>query len=269
MRKRSNRGKSKNIFVRLFEKIFLLFFLLWKSIPILIIAAIFYFSFFGVKDLLSADSHFQIASLKIFPRGILTDQEYQALERRSTGVNLLKADLRTLRAMIETNPKVKQADVVRKLPNELEITLTPRKVAMQFRTSPRGPFYTLGEDAVVMSSADSRDLSLIEFSNFDYAAKRLSPLDRYSDPSWHKLQSILDSLKKHDATKREKVDRVSVDKTGNFTVSFVGGLELVLRDTSDMTNQKMIALGNLLASPERDLIAYIDLRHLDIILKYK
>lgn len=269
MPKRSTRGKSKNIFARLIEKIFFLAYLLWKSIPTLLIAAVFYFSFFSVKDLLSADAYFQVATLKIFPRGILSDQEYQALEQRATGLNILKADLRKIRAMIEMNPKVKQADVIRKLPNELEILLTPRKPAMQLKGALRGLFYTLGEDGVVMSSSETRDLSLIELTHLDYSTRNLKPLDRYSDPAWYKLEGILEFLRKNDATKREKIDRIQVDKMGNFTISFIGGLDIVLRDTSDLTTQKMIALGNLLASEERNLIAYIDLRHIDLILKYK
>jgi len=269
MPKRSGRGKSKNIIVSFFDKIISLCIFIWKSVPVLIIAGIFYFSFFSVKDLLSADAYFQIASLKIFPRGILTEQEYQALERRSTGVNLLKADLRKLTAMIEKNPKVRQASVIRKLPNELEIFLTPRKAARQLKTSPRGAYYTLGEDGIVMAVSDVRDPALLQLLHFDYPVKKFALLDRYQDAALRKLDSVINALSQNDATKKEKISTVSVDKTGSFSVAFSDGVEILLRDTGDLTNQKMMALGNLLQSEERQLIAYIDLRHLDIILKYK
>lgn len=269
MKRRPPKYKSSKPLKNIFQSVKNALSAAWKIVPFAVVFGFFYFTFFGVRQLLLADSFFQVAVMKVFPKGILTDTQYQELERYGRGMNLLEVDLKRLKRYIETNPDVRYAHILRRLPNELEIYLTKRIPKFQLRVSPQGQFYTVDSEGVVMRVSKTADPALPVFIHYTHSVRHLDLLDGYQHPMWQKMQQILDILRTDDMVKNEKIPTIALEAPALLTFSMTNGPDLKIASPEDLSSQKMAALGRLLTGAERQQLAYIDLSRQDIVVKYK
>ncbi len=243
--------------------------LTWRSLPAIGVAGFFYFSFFGIQHLLSADPYFQIQALRIFPKGVLSLGEYDQLEKMCTGANLLTIDLNRLAAFVRRNPNVKNVQVVRHLPNELEIFMVPRKPQFQLWLGPRARFYTIDEDGAVVKVVDRLDPSLLLIEHPSYAKKALAPLEQYKPIFWEKFLEVVRIFRTHAATKDERIRKVTIDPNAHFSFLLANGPVIRIAEIADYTDEKGVALAKMLRSEERQRLDYVDLRHQDIVVRFK
>ncbi len=263
-------GSKKFSFLRdVFEAFNWCLGLFWKAAPLLILTAAVYSGFFGIRNVLYADPYFQINVLKVFPKGVLTSDEYTGFEREIRGRSLLGINLERLSSVIKSNPRVKRVSILRHLPAELEIFIVPRDPIASLALSPKGEFYTIDDDGVVMAISKSPAPDLIQFSNYYYSHKKLDVFDKYRDASIKALPVILKAFRENEVTKEEIIRTISMDPLGNFSIGLMGGPTLRVCDDIALGLQKLSATRNLLAPPERGRIVNIDLCLNDVVVERK
>ena len=260
MKRRSGGGYKKfSLGKFFFELLRSVFQFVWKGLPYGSAFIIFYFAFFGTHHLLHADSYFHVTVLKVFPKGILTSEEYSMLERKCRDANILDFDLTRLSNFIKTDPRVKQVTVYRHLPNELEVFMVPRKPLAQLHFSPKGDFYTIDEEGIVMEKTRFPTSGLIVLNHYDYPRKNLNMFDQYQFDAFRKFPNIISALKQNEVTKSESISEMSVDHLGNYSIFLTNGPELRICQDAAENLRKLNVMNHLIVTNEREKIEYIDL----------
>jgi len=254
-------------FVLLIRVFVALIHFLWKRLAWCLTAASALTVFFWVRQALYADPYFGIDTVRIFPRGILSESEYTRIEKASIGKNLLTFNLDSLSSLIELNPKVKRATVIRQLPNELDIYMVPRKPELQLQVAPRGNFYLLGTDNTVMAINEDPDPKHILLMDYHYPQKKLSLFEKYQPKARLLIERVLETWPTSEATKREVMQRMSLDHLGNLSVHLLNGPELIFGESGVDHFRKLEAVRHLLEGAERQNLVYIDLRYADVVIK--
>jgi cell division septal protein FtsQ len=133
---------------------------IWKALAVLLlfcvtvtllILALFYMR----KAFFSRNAHFKLKKLEIIDGSFWKGRE-KALSRRTgiaPGQNLFAVDYRELRRKIEAIPGIEQADIIRILPDKLQIKVTER-IPRAILSNPAGRF-VVDEKGVVMPRAES------------------------------------------------------------------------------------------------------------------
>lgn len=268
MKRRSS--SSKKMKFRSFgESISRLFFFMVKAVPAFALIFLIFWIFSEARQFLYADSHFQVASFKIFPKGILTQDEYNRIEKEIGGKNLLTVDLKNISSFIKRNPYVKNVNVSRKLPQEIEIVIEPRRPLAELHLTQTGETYTLDQDGVVMSVNKIPNTNAVQLYHLFYPKKKLSLLDHYQSDSFKKLPIFLNAFKENSVTKQEILRDVSIDHLGNFSAHLHDGLELKVCQDFISNLQKLSPIANVLRTDERNALSYVDLCLSDVVVQRK
>lgn len=241
--------------------------LIWKTLPVTLTLFFFYLTFFGVHRFLYADPYFQIRTIKVFPKGILNTEEYGILEKKCSNANILEYDLSGLASFIQTNPRVKEAKIFRKLPNEIEVFITPRVPLIQVKLTPKGDYYTLDQEGIVMAKSKLPDPGLIILENFDNVKKTLTIFEQYQQEAFLKLPGILTAFRTNPVTADETISKISVDHLGNYSIFLLNGPELKICQNTEDNLVKLNAIGELIQTQKRSEIAYIDFCMDDLVIR--
>ena len=261
-------GGRKGSFVKFVAGVLqAMFYFIWKTLPLTLALGFFYLTFFGVHRFLYADPYFQIRMVKVFPKGILNAEEYGILERRCANSSILDFDLKDLADFIEANPRVKQAKVYRHLPSELEIFIVPRTPLVELRLSPKGDYYELDQDGVVMAKSKMPDPALVTLEHFDYSKKSLNIFDFYDYDAYKKLPGILETFRQNKVTAEETISKIAVDHLGNYSIFLLNGPELKICQNVTENLLKLNAIGDLMNTGKRSEIEYMDLCLDDVVIQ--
>lgn len=242
---------------------------LLRSIPTLVFFASLLFVSLRVRDSLYADHYFQASTIKIFPKGVLSPVEYAQLEKECRNQNLLRINLKHLEKIVAANPEVKKVKIERKLPGELSVFVVPRKPAVELSVSPKGEYYTVDEEGVVMSVNKTPNSKMIQWNHYNYRQKKLKVFDVYKDLSLKQLPAIIQAFQENEATKNEKIAAVNVDHLGEFSVKLQNGPEIKICEDPREALKKISAMGNLLYGEERNKVLYMNLCLNDVVVQYK
>ena len=117
--------------------------------------------FWGIHEELYADSGFLVQNVAVVPEGVLLPERIQELEKSYLGQNLFKISLRRAAESIERDPKIREARVIREFPKTLRVEIASRSPLVQIQLTPRGPYYAVGEDGVVLDTRLGRDENLL------------------------------------------------------------------------------------------------------------
>ncbi|MBI4388218.1 MAG: hypothetical protein HY582_04175 [Candidatus Omnitrophica bacterium] len=241
----------------------------WEKIAAVLFAAVVLLAFFGIREVLYADPYFQVASVKIYPNGILTSSQYQQVEKECTGQNLLKLDFKHLIIVAKANPYVKDVKIRRKLPGELEILLGVRKAAAELQLVPKGEFYTVDEEGVVVSTSKNSQIDTLILTHYDYKKKRLDLFERYNEEGIHRALGLFQAFKQHEIMKNEKVEHIAIDHLGNLTVYLVNGPAIRTCGNATFELQKLNAMHHLFQGEERNRIGSVDACGKDVVVQYR
>lgn len=240
-----------------------------RFIPLGIVIAVLSFVFFGVRQMVEADPYFHVERVSVFPSGLLNSSEYRFLGDETRARSLLEIDLKKISRNLEKNPKIKQANVVRSLPDRINIFLKARLPFVQVQLKPDGPYYSVAEDQLILSKQKSRQPDLMVLEDFSAQKKVYSAGLLYQNIHFHELSPLFESLK-HDAIlSTETVSRVKMDQLGNLSLILNDGIELKIGQGLALSEGARLVLGSVLRSNERNQILYVDLRYRDMIVKKK
>ena len=243
--------------------------LVWKGLPFGIISFLVIFLFAGVRQMLHADPYFQIEKITVFPAGILNSQELNFLESRANGRSLLEINLKELSEILERNPKVERAEVVRVLPKQLSVYLIKRRPMIQVQLQTGGGYYLVSHDQVVTAVMKHARPDLLVLEDYDSPKKKYSVGMYYQNPNFESLRSLFLDLRNEASFRNENITRMTTDKAGNISLFLQDGLELKIGKRFGLAQSSRFVLGSLLKSRERVEYLYLDLRYHDIIIKKK
>ena len=241
--------------------------LLSKALPAGIIFGIVISLFLSVRQMLYADPYFQVARITVFPSSVLTSSEYDFLERQAAGKSLLEMRLKELSQILERNPKVKRAEVVRQLPNQLQIYLTLRQPFIQVQMKDGGPYYLVADDQFILSAQDSPKPNLVTLQDFTGGKRVYGPGMLYENRYFKLLSSNFQAIKSEPLLAAENITLIAMDQLGHVTLILHDGVELRAGNEISLSDAGRTVLATLLKSEERSQILYIDLRYRDIIVK--
>ncbi len=219
--------------------------------------------------MLHADPYFQVERIAVFPSGLLTNSEYQFLEGQARGQSLIELDLKRISKSLERNPKIKRAEVVRILPNQLNVFLATRAPFIQIQSKEGGPYYSVSTDQLIVSVEASPKPDLIILEDFNSEKKIYSVGTFYQNKHFRSLLSLLEFAKSDPALGSETISRLAMDQLGNITLILSDGVELKTAGELALPASSRTVLKSLLKSEERNQILYIDLRYRDLIVKKK
>ncbi len=243
--------------------------IVWNGLPFGVISFMVIFLFVGVRQMLHADPYFQIEKITVFPAGILNQTELNFLEGRAKGKSLLEIDLKELSKILERNPKVERAEVVRVLPKQLSVYIIKRQPLVQIQFHPDGAFYLISHDQMVTGIAKHARPDLLMLEDYRSPQKRYSVGMYYQNTNFQSLRKILLELPNQSSIRRENISKMTADETGNVSFFLSDGLELKIGKEFTLPQSSQMVLGSLLKSKERAEYLYLDLRYRDIIIKKK
>ncbi|MBI4358681.1 MAG: FtsQ-type POTRA domain-containing protein [Candidatus Omnitrophica bacterium] len=243
--------------------------LITQSLPFTMSLGVLCLIFFSVRQMVHADPYFQIVQITVFPSGILNLSEYEFLQNETRGKNVAEIDLKQISRSLERNPKVKRAEVMRNIPRELNIFLTPRLPFVQVQVHEGGLYYLVSDDQLVLSSEALPRPELLVLEDFSSKRKDYSAGTLYQNEHFYGVSKLLAVLKVDPLFKGEAISKLALDQLGNISLILRDGLELKMGREFSVSDGTRLVLRSLLASKERSHMTYIDLRYQNLIIKRK
>lgn len=240
-----------------------------KSMPLLVFAGIGFGIFWGIRQNLYADSGFLIQTVKIIPEGSLSRDKVRELEKLFLNQNLFQVSPKRVADVVETDPKIRNAHVVREFPKTLRIEIRDRNPFAQVLFSETGEYYTLAEDRIVLARDPGRNKNLLLIEIFDEGNKKLKLGEGVDLAGFHQTMELAKVYPKQALAQSEVIDRLCLDHLGNVSLLLQGGPELRFGREPMKKLQSLASLGALLKSPDRAKIIYIELQYHDLIVKKK
>ncbi|PIQ86288.1 MAG: hypothetical protein COV74_05330 [Candidatus Omnitrophica bacterium CG11_big_fil_rev_8_21_14_0_20_45_26] len=264
--KRKSSGKKRN---KSQGVIGFLFRTAWKALPFVLILTVLASAWIGAKQLLYADPYFQISAITIFPRGVLSQTEYERLETTCRSQNLLEINLDQINRIVRSNPNVKDARILRKLPNEIEISLISRNPVAQLQLMPNGHWYLLDEEGIVMEVLKAAKSEFLMLTQYDYQTNKLALFDRYRDESLPRILKFLEIFKQNSVSKNEQIDSIAIRQNDMYSIFLHKGPELRMCGNLSLGFEKIDAIEPLLKGPERFGLSYVNLCLDDVVVQEK
>ncbi len=269
MAKKKRKKSSKNFFSGIFSLIGGTFRLLLKVTPVVAIALIIGFGFFGVKKALYADSALSIQKIVITPNDSLPASKQQQVESKWLGKNILKLDLKKIAKDLEQDPNVRVAEVTRHLPAILKVEIQKRTAAVYIQLAPRGLYGVISEDGVILDVVKESNPSLVLIEAYGGDQKEPKTGMRVKQRGYSEAIKFLKAFWNHALSRRETVSKMSLDHLGNLTIFLGGGPEVRLgRHPSDRL-EAFERIETLLEKESRTQIEYVDLQFDNVIVKRK
>ena len=240
-----------------------------KSLPALFIAAVGVGIFWGIRKNLYADPGFLIQTVKIFPENGLSPEKTRELESLYLNQNLFKISPRRVSQVIERDPKIRQARVVREFPKTLIIEIRDRYPFTQIQFSSKGEFYSLSEDGVVLTRDLARNKNLLLIEAFEANSSKPTPGSEISLPGFKEAVRFVKDFGQQSLSHSEVIDRIRLDHLGSVNLVLSKGPELRLGREPRKKLKGFNSVNSLLKGPDRDKIVYIDLQYQDLIVRKK
>lgn len=223
--------------------------------------------FWGIRENLYADPAFLVESIEVIPDGALSPGTIQALEKRYLRQNLFQLSVREVSHALEENPRIRDAHVRRQFPTTLRIEVIERRPLFQIQFFPKGTYYSVSDDGVLLDadSVRNRDLLLVEA----FEAKGVKPEigKRVTPPGLEEGMALVGAFREHSWGQTEILEKMTLDHLGNVSLVLGDGVQLRFGRHPMKRLQTLEAVTGLLQGPERKRILYIDLQYQDLIVR--
>ncbi|MBI4115286.1 MAG: FtsQ-type POTRA domain-containing protein [Candidatus Omnitrophica bacterium] len=245
----------------------LLFKGLFKGAPLLVLGLIGFGIFWGIRGELYADPGFLIQIVDIIPEGTLSPSIVRELEKTYLKRNLFKISLREISEMVERDPDIREARVIRQFPKTLRIEIDQRTPFAQVQLQRKGTYYIVASDGVILETDSSRNKNFLLIENYD--AKNAEPREgrKLSLPGFEEGVNLVRAFQNHPLAKSEKMERLRLDPLGNVSLLLKDGPELRFGRHPMKKFHMLTGVTPLLKGKDRPLIAYIDLQYQDLIVR--
>ncbi len=239
-----------------------------KSIPVLLFAGIGFGIFWSIRQNLYADSGFLIQNVKIIPEGSLSQERVRELERLFLNENLFHVSAKRVAEAVESDPKIRNARVVREFPKTLRIEIRDRNPFAQVQLE-NGDYYTLAEDGILLTRDAGRNKNLLLIEILDETDQKLKLGSKMDRAGFGQLMGLAKVYPHQPLAKTEALERLRLDHLGNVSLLLEGGPELRFGREPMKKLQTLASLNLLLKSSDRGKIIYIELQYHDLIVKKK
>lgn len=232
------------------------------------VVCIFFLVIHGVKGYLFADVLFSLSEFRVETDGILSQGEVARIGGIRLGDNVLALNLREATRRLEADRRIKQAVLMRVLPNELVAVIQERREFVRTRMAPAGTPVVMDEEGFLLGPAvEGNHLALLQ--DLRPQARLLFRGERYQDPRLLRIVFALkEKAEKEPLLGGQKVIQVDVHSSSRIDVVLEGGLEIRMAEAFERDWQKLDALRPYLAKAVGDL-EYIDLRFQNVVAKRK
>ena len=238
-----------------------------KASPLLIIGAIGWGIFWGIRENLYADPGFLLQSVEVSPAQSLSPQKIQELEKIYLHQNLFKISAKEVARRVEQDPKIREAHVVREFPKTLRIEVIDRSTLGQIRLLPDGSYYIIAEDGVLLSGETGRNHELLLIEISDSHLSHLERGEKYPLPGLKESVALTKAFKFHSLGRSESMEKIRLDHLGNVSIFLKDGPELRFGRDPMKKLQTLDSLIPLLKGTERKEIQYIELQYQDLIVR--
>lgn len=239
-----------------------------KASPLLLMGAMGFGIFWGIRQNLYADPGFLVQSVKVSPEGSLSSKDLESLEKRFLNQNLFKVPIRKVAREIEQNPRIRQARVLREFPSTVRIEISERTPFVQIRFEPKGLYDVASEDGTVLerSTARNGNLLLVEA----YETDRRPEVGKQANlPGLQEGIRLARAFWQHPLNETEKIRQIQLDHLGNVSLSLEDGPELRFGRSPLQKFGALDSVIPLLKGPERTHLIYVDLQYHDLVVRKK
>jgi len=243
--------------------------LLWKLLPVVVIAGLLVYAGFAVKKGLCEDRWLRVQGIQIVPPDALSPASIRTLEDKILGKNILLLDLKKIASTIELGPGAQSVRVVREMPTTIRIEIQKRRPIANVQLRPGGPYAIVSDDGFIIESRPALDPAWILVEDFSEPLKEPRIGARLQNKGFAEALRFMKVFRNHELARREAVTRISLDPNGYVTVRLGEGPDFKLgRKASECVNSLNNAV-YLLKTEPRENIEYMDLQYDRVAVKRK
>ncbi len=243
--------------------------LLWKLLPIVVIAGVLVYAGFVVKKGLCEDRWLRVQFIRIMPPDALSPQSIRTLEDKILGKNILVLDLKKIAATIELGPGAQSVRVVREMPTTIRVEIQKRRPIANVQLKPGGPYAIVADDGFIIDIRAALDPAWILVEDFSEPFKEPRIGARLQNKGFAEALRFMKVYKSHELASRETVTRVMLDPNGYVTIRLGEGPDFKL---GRKASESMTVLTNavyVLQTKTRENIEYMDLQYNRVVVKEK
>ncbi len=225
--------------------------------------------FLGVKDALYADPSLGIQKIEVTPADSLSSAQRQTLESMLRGRNIMTADLRKVSRMLEKDPGVHHAVVVKHLPSQINVAVERRHAVACIQFISQGPCGMISEDGVVLDVVPVKDVTSLIIESFESGKREPQLGMKVEVRGFTQAISFLRAYENMELSHFEVLTRIGIDHLGNVSIILGNGPQIRLGRRPMDSLKSLDKTIPLLKSEERSKIEYVDLQYDNVIVKRK
>ena len=264
--KKGKRGGFFSLFGAIFRGIG---WLLWKLLPLVLIAGGLVYGGFVVKKVLWEDRLLKVQEIRVVPPDALSPQSIRMLEDKILGRNILILDLKKIAGTIELGPGAQSVRVVREMPSTIRIEIQKRKPIANVQLRPGGPYAIVADDGYIIESRFAMDPAWILVEDFGEYFKEPRVGVRLQNKGFAEALRFMKAFRRHELARREAVTRISLDPYGNVTVRLGEGPDFQLGRKASERLAFLTKAIYLFKTEPRENIEYMDLQYDRVAVKRK
>jgi len=168
---------------------------------------------------------FRIRELDLHSDGRLRPQHIREYTGLRTGQGIFEVDFGEVAAALRSVPLVADVEIVRHLPDRLEVSVKERIPLARIRGRRRGLFYAVDAEGYILAPTyRSSALPVIEWRNAD----QLAPGELIRDPRVRDALFTLDFVQKEMAESQLRIERIRVGDPELLDLQLSGGTRVLL-----------------------------------------
>ncbi len=238
-----------------------------KVTPLILVAGVGLAIFWAIRENLYADPGLQIQAIQVLPHGGLPEARLKELQKAYFGKNLMKVSLKEVAALIQQDPKIREARVTRDLPKTLKIEIAERVPFAQLQLEAKGIYFSSAEDGVLLDEGSGRNKNLLLIEAFDLPGLEARKGKKLPLAGFRESVTLVKAFWGHSLSKSETIERVRLDHLGNVSLVLKEGPELRLGRDPMGKFYLLDSVTPLLKGPERKQIVYMELQYHDLVVK--
>lgn len=268
-RKKFKKGKKGGFFSGVSAILDGIAWLLWKLLPVAVIAGVLVYAGFAVKKALCEDRWLKVQEIRVIPPDVLSAQSIRMLEDKILGKNILLLDLQKIAGTIELGPGAQSVRVVREMPATVRIEIQKRRPIANVQLRPGGPYAIVAEDGYIIENRPALDPAWILIEDFSEPFKEPQIGARLQNKGFAEALRFMKAFRGHELARRETVTRISLDPYGNVTIRLGEGPDFQLGRKASARLSFLTKAVYLFKTEPRENIEYMDLQYDRVAVKRK
>ncbi|MFH1799814.1 MAG: FtsQ-type POTRA domain-containing protein [Candidatus Omnitrophota bacterium] len=268
-RKKFKKGKKGWFFSSLGAMFRGIGWLVWKLLPVAVIAGALVYAGLVVKKGLCEDRWLRVQSIQVVPPDALSPQSIRTLEDKILGKNILLLDLKKIANTIELGPGAQSVRVVREMPTTIRVEIQKRRPVVNVQLKPGGPYAIAADDGFIIEIRPALDPTWILMEDFSEPFKEPRIGARLQNKGFAEALRFMKVFRKHELARHETVTRISLDPNGYVTVRLGEGPDFKLGRKASEAIASLTNAVYLLKTEPRENVEYMDLQYDRVAVKRK